>query len=184
VNPQPPIYYPGNGDTVPQRFVAYGSVPATVTAVTASLKLPTGAVVATGRTLRNPPHWVIFFDTVPVGTYTLELVDSATSTALGRSNPMSVIEVIHTAALSVSYPPSGSRVCQNFSAYGTTNQPNPVSGQLTGPNTVNGTTLQGTPNWVVQFNNVPLSASTYTLTVTAGSSSSSATNLTMIGCTT
>jgi hypothetical protein len=82
-------------------------------------------------------------------------------------------------AVLINYPSNNDTICQNFASYGTSEDD--VTGTISnGTNTVNGTTLQGPPNWVIGFTNVPVGTN-YTLTVT-GEDAPQVTNLTVNTC--
>ena len=165
-------------------FPAFGKTEGDVGHLKGVLKNNQGTIVATGNTLKDGSHWVIVFEGVPVGEYTLEVrgvgvINPATSNFRVESGGS-----IGGRLIGIN-PSSGAMLGKSFVAAGTSDQPYPVSGQIINPSGVYfGTTLQGPPGasaWYVQFNGVPAGTG-YTLTVsdTEGNAVQAA-NLTVSG---
>jgi hypothetical protein len=120
------------------------------------------------KTLVAGPHWIILFSNVPQPqNYKLEIMDSD-----GDSFEVSVSS-FHVAGptrgTTISYPGSNNPVSQSFSAYGSTDSTDCVTGTLSSQGSIQGTTIQDGPLWIVQFSNV--APGTYTLSVTANPTS-------------
>jgi hypothetical protein len=178
------IYHPKSGETVqcaksPGFFAAFGEAAPGAPQLTGALKDATGQQIGSAHTLAQQPHWVIAFtDVPPGGSYQLEVKDPS-GTVLEKSEGVNV-RVIR--ALTITYPANSAQVCPTFSSYGTTDSPGSLGGfLLKGTVRTPGNTLQGGPDWVVQF--VKVAKDTYDkLTVMSGPSADSRTNIQVIAC--
>jgi hypothetical protein len=173
------ICHPKDGETIHKPyFPAYGKTEGDVGHLKGVLKDNQGKIAATGNPLKDGRHWVIAFEGVPPGEYTLEVsgVGAKPATSRFRVDPILIVEKAEKKAgkprvpelLTTGDPPPNSTVGPSFVASGNSDQPYAVSGQMiNGSGTYNGTTLQGPPDsstWYVQFTGVPAGTG-YTLTV-------------------
>jgi len=163
--PDARIDYPQRDSTVKvpkngQFFVAYGTAdPKTVGNITGILRRA-HHVVRLGKTLAEPPNWIIAFDVKKDGDFTLEIMGSALEDNLladPRSFTVQFVEAKDPGrGVLFTFPASSATVPPNFAAYGTADPGFPVSGvmwqDMQAP--FNGQQVQPPPNWVVQFTNV------------------------------
>src|SRR6516225_6424220 len=108
------VRHPTTGQTVPRTFAAYGVAEATP-GVVGMLIDADNNVAAVGRTLREPPLWIIFFQGVKGGQYTLQVYPSP-----GDTPPQEVdgvnIPRFRPLELVIDDPPDNIEVCQTFVA--------------------------------------------------------------------
>jgi hypothetical protein len=165
------IHYPQAGKLAPPGGLAsYGNAAPGVGAVVAVLIGSSRVYVA--DTLREPPRWVVFFEGVAAGTYQLLITDYWEGTILAT---LDNVKVGMKPLVGIIYPPAPADVCaDNFVTYGHTDEDSPVQATITiGGDTYTSDQLQGppdTPDWVIQFTNLPVGAdATLTVTNTNGS---------------
>src|SRR5260370_41225304 len=97
------VHHPKQDETVKKSdFAAYGKADVDVKNIKGVLK-KSGMVIKTGTTSRGAPHWVIVFQGVANGDYTLEVSGDSADTV---SYSFKVGSLVSTAAR-IGYPPSG-----------------------------------------------------------------------------
>ena len=127
-------------------------------------------LIAVGKTLVQPPHWVIALGDLPENADLCLWIVGKPSCKDDKLilQPMPFQTIERGYDVKISSPGSDATVPTTFSASGTGgNAGDTVVGGLEGPNFYMGTVLQGAPNWVVQFANVQ-PGFPYTLDVVAG----------------
>lgn len=177
------IAHPKTGTTLRHaNFAASGSA-ADVTAVTGKLTGAAGHKYS-GTVLRQPPNWIIYFSNVDTSdTYTLEVKDTAGAAPPASSTGIT-ISPVGIEGIEIDDPLTNATVCDDFVAYGVTNEASPIHGTMTkGTDVINGITIQDPPDWVILFLDVPL-GNPYTLEVfnDLGSAAAPETNITVVGC--
>jgi hypothetical protein len=150
------------------NFAAFGKAEGAVGTIKGVVTAPDGTTYD-GTTLEGGPDWVISFEEVPKGTdYVLEVRAAFASPVNAKFDVKDVYQI------GILYPRSTDcPLCTTFTAYGSSDLANPVSGQMSHPTlgVYFGTTLQGPPDsssWYIKFQGVAESPGDprYTLTVT------------------
>src|SRR6516162_4873798 len=95
------ISYPKSGHVRGRSFAAYGKTERDVGHIKGVLKNRQGVVVQTGKTLSEGPNWVVTFEDVGPGDYTLEV------SGVGATPDTSMFHVEGEVAVGVTYPPNG-----------------------------------------------------------------------------
>jgi hypothetical protein len=156
------MYHPKNGKTVAVPatnpfFVAYGRGNGKVRSVKGTLSQG-GEKPKPGKTLRDPERWMILFD---ADSFTLnERADYALVVKDPEGNVVAqaTFKVSKARPVGITYPSEGDFVCQdNLVTYGTSTDSYPLKATLsiTGQSDVTVDQVQGPPNWVIQFTNLP-----------------------------
>jgi hypothetical protein len=162
-------------------FTAYGVAAAGVTGITGKLTNSEGTVI-NGTRLKDGPQWAISFHPATAGDHTL--VGDYTFTVNGSGGSSDTITFSCEATnynIGIIYPPSMSAVDNSFVATGTSSDTCPVSGQMSNSTvTFTGNTLQGPPNYSIQFIGIPAGLYTLTVSNTEGSGANSQ-NLMVVG---
>jgi hypothetical protein len=172
------LHYPNRARPVMGRcFVAFGTARG-VGDVKAVLRDAKKRVVAEGRTLQKPPHWIVYFSGVDVlpGEYLLEVNE------VGVTIPLSATHRVALAGpagkgIQVDFPPDGEVFGpEQLVAYGTTDQNLRVTGRLTvrtpsGPVERTAEQIHGppeTPHWVITFADLPAGEAVLEVSNTSG----------------
>ena len=164
---------PKTGLSVRPNFAAFGTaerMKGTKGNIKGRLLDEQGQEVSKGTTVHERPNWVIFFEGVQLGkNYTLEVTYHD-----GKPQYQHGIEVSEKFEIHISYPGTGTPVCNTFTAYGSVSASSAdaqVSGTLTpagGGAPIDGSTLVQPAGprltWLIQFSNVP-NGNDYTLDV-------------------
>jgi hypothetical protein len=180
------IYYPGRKHRkVPATtFIAYGEANSEVGAVL-GLLVQAGVTKYKGTTLIGPGpcgRWLVYFDKVADGNYTLEIVENAQGDTLDAT-PITVKNK-GAFGLQIISPANNDSICRDFNAYGTTDVAGTVSAQMD----YNGTTVPGTSiqqpsqtiqTWIIGFQGVP-AGSGWKFSATQGSTVTN-TGITVVG---
>ena len=157
------IDYPTNSEPPvnDHQFAAFGTADVGAKNLTALLKFGK-RVIAVGKTCAEAPNWVVHFHCKKLDantTYTLELWSSEQDDILQASSFKTPTAFSKIRGIQPIYPLTNATVKPSFVAYGSTDPSYPVAGTMKkNGKIVVGFTLQGPPDYVIQFTNLPVAA--------------------------
>ena len=185
------IRHPVDGESVPRRFVAYGAADTPpIRDVSAELRDNTGTLLTAAQVrqtvLQRPPHWKILLEfLVPpnAGPYKLTVLDP--TDPANRTDTSERLQIGAFGGVAIAYPATGETVCQEFTAYGTSDDLGPITGRMTrsdGYSRVGNVCYWNPPVWAIAFGGLEESQGLfYTLSVSVISTQMS-TGITVRSC--